>query len=248
MPASVSEEQTRRGESHYMSVEREEHTDQEAAPPGLFNRYFRVFFSPDLLFQGLRSRPDWAGALILGGCLAAAGIMLLPPDLMVATMREQALAQGQPSPTFLANPPWWLRFVFGAGTFVSWSILLAIFAGLVMLFFAILMGHEGTYRQYLAVVAHAHLIAATSTVLLIPVRIVGEDAQLLLALGSFAVFLEPGYMLRLLSLVDLFGLWAWVLVGLGAARIGRKKSWTFGAVVMLMIPVTIAALVAIVTG
>ncbi len=75
-----------------MSADREEHTDQEAAAPGLFNRYFGVFFSPDLLFQGLRSRPEWAGALILGGCLTAAGTMLLPPDLMVATMREQALA------------------------------------------------------------------------------------------------------------------------------------------------------------
>ena len=32
-------------------------------------------------------------------------------------------------------------------------------SGLVTLFLAFLIGHEGTYRQYLAVVAHAHLIA-----------------------------------------------------------------------------------------
>ena len=231
-----------------MSAEREEHTDQETAPPGLFKRYFGVFFSPDLLFQGLRRRPNWAGALILGGCLSAAGIMLLPLDLMLATFREQALAQGQPLPPSFANPVWWLRLLFGAGTLVSWFISLLIFAGVVTLIFAILLGHEGTYKQYLAVVAHAHLVSATAGILLAPLRIVMEDAQLLLSLGTFATFLEPSYVLRVLGFVDLFGIWAWVLVGLGAARIARKRSWTVGCVFVLMIPLTTAAVVAVFTG
>ena len=121
-------------------------------------------------------------------------------------------------------------------------------AGVVMVLFAVLMGHEGTYRQYLAVVAHAHLISATSTVLLLPLRIAAEDAQLLLSLGVFAVFLESGYLLRVLSLLDLFGLWAWILVGLGASRIGRKESWVGAAVIVMVIPVTMAAVIAIFTG
>ena len=126
-----------------MSAEIEEPTELEVFRPGLFNRYVGVFFSPDLMFQGLRSWPHWAGALVLGGLLSAAGIMLLPPDLMLATMREQAMASGQPLPSFFGDAPWWLRLVFGAGAFVGWSIISAIFAGLVMLFFAILLGHEG---------------------------------------------------------------------------------------------------------
>jgi hypothetical protein len=48
-----------------------------------------------------------------------------------------------------------------AAAFVFWPLQTAFYAGLVMLFFAILLGHQGTYRQYLAVVAHAQLIAAT---------------------------------------------------------------------------------------
>jgi hypothetical protein len=231
-----------------MNAAGEEHTDQEAHPPGLFNRYFRVFFSPDLLFQGLRGRPDWVGALLLGGCLVAAGTLLIPPELTLATLRERMLEQGQPVPPGFEDVGRWLRYGIAGAAFVSWSIVLSIFAGLVTVFFAFLLGHEGTYRQYLAVVAHAHLIAATSGILLSPLRIVMEDAQLLLSLGTFAAFLEPGYMLRFLSFLDLFGLWSWVLVGLGAARIGRKKSWTFGCVSVLMIPVTTAAVIAIFTG
>ena len=141
-----------------------------------------------------------------------------------------------------------IRIGGAVAAFVFWWVALAIFVGVVMVLFAVLMGHEGTYRQYLAVVAHAHLIAATSTVLLLPLRIAAEDAQLLLSLGAFAVFLESGYFLRVLSLLDLFGLWAWILVGLGATRIGRKESWVGTAVVVMVIPVTMAAVIAIFTG
>ena len=59
---------------------------------------------------------------------------------------------------------------------------------------------------------------------------------------------EPGYLLRFLSLLNLFGLWAWVLVALGAARIGRKRSWVGGLIFVLMIPVTTAAVVALFSG
>lgn len=231
-----------------MNAAGEEHTDQEATGPGLFSRYLRVFVAPDLLFQGLRTRPDWAGALLLGGCLVLAGTVLIPPELLVATLRERMLAQGQALPPGFADQMALIRFAGAAAAFVFWSISLAIFAGVVMVFFAFLLGHEGSYRQYLAVVAHAHLISATSGLLLLPLRIAAEDAQLLLSLGTFALFLDPGYPLRFLSLLDLFGLWAWLLVGLGAARIGRKKSWVGASVIVMVIPVTIAAVIAIFTG
>ena len=225
-----------------------EHTDQEATPPALFIRYVRVFFSPDLLFQGLRNRPVWVGALLLGAVLTAAGTALIPPDLALATLREILQAQGQPVPPELEDLGAVFRYFGATAAVLFWPLRIAFYAGLVMLLFAILLGHEGTYRHYLAVVAHAHLILATSSILVLPLRIAMEDAQLLLSLGTFGTFLEPGYMLRFLSLVDLFGIWAWVLVGLGAARIGRKESWAGGAVVLLMIPLTVAAVLAIFTG
>jgi len=226
----------------------EEHTDQEAESPGLFTRYFQVFVSPDVLFQGLRTRPDYVGALLLGGGLTAAALALIPSDLILATLREGLQAQGQAVPPQLENFGAVIRFAGPVAAFVFWPLGMAFFAGLVTLFFAILLGHEGTYRQYLAVVAHAQLIVATAGILLAPMRIAAEDAQLLLSIGTFATFLEEGYILRFLSLLDLFGLWAWVLVALGAARIARKRSWLGGLIFVLMIPVTTAAVVALFSG
>jgi hypothetical protein len=231
-----------------MNTAEDRHTGQVATLPGLFGRYIRVFTAPDILFQALRGQPEWASAMFLGAGLVAVGALLIPLDLTLATLREAIQAQGQPVPPGLQGQGALIRFAGPAAAFLFWPVLMAFFAGLVMLFFAILLGHEGTYRQYLAVVTHAHLIAATSGILLSPLRILMEDAQLLFSVGTFAAFLEPSYLLRFLSLLNLFSLWAWVLVALGAARIGRKKSWAFGCVSMLIIPATGAAVLAILTG
>jgi len=186
--------------------------------------------------------------MLLGSCLVLAGTVLIPPELTLATLRERMVEQGQEFPPGLADQMTAIRFGGAVAAFVFWALMLAIFSGVITVFFRFLLGHEGTYRQYLAVVAHAHLISATSGVLLAPLRILGEDAQLLLSLGTFATFLEAGYVLRFLSFLDLFGLWSWLLVGLGVARIGGKQSWAGGAVIVMLIPITMAAVIAIFTG
>ena len=235
-----------------MNAVEEGDTNPEVQGPGLFSRYVQVFFSPDDLFQGLRTRPYWVGAVLLGSGLATVGFMLLPPDIMLETVREQALASGQPLPpefeSLVDDLGGVVRYIIGAFTFVFWPLTPVVLAGVVTVIFRFLIGHEGTYKQYLAVVAHAHLVTATAAVLVAPLRIAMEDAQVLISLGSFAPFLEPGYLLRFLSLLDLFGIWAWLLVGLGAARIARKKSWAVGCVLVLMIPVVGAAVGALFTG
>ena len=225
-----------------------EHMQQEAEPPGLFGRYKSVFMAPDTLFRGLRTRPVWVGAMLLGSGLVLVGTVLIPPDLAIATIRARILETGRPVPPGFEDQMAAFRYAGAAAVLIFWPLTIAIFAGLVMGFFAFLLGHEGTYRQYLSVVAHAQLIPATATVLLVPLRIVAEDAQLLLSLGTFAVFLEPGYLLRLLSFLDLFGLWGWTLIALGAARIGRKESWRGAIPIVMLIPLTMAAVIAIFSG
>ena len=86
-----------------MNTAEEQHTDQVATLPGLFGRYIRVVTAPDTLFQGLRGRPDWTGAIFLGAALIAAGTLLIPPDLTLATLREAILARGQPVPPGLED-------------------------------------------------------------------------------------------------------------------------------------------------
>ncbi len=81
-----------------------------------------------------------------------------------------------------------IRVGGAVGASVAWVIMMGFSAGLVTVVFGLLLGHGGTLRQYLAVVSHAHLIAAASVVVILPLRLATQDAQVLLSLGSFAFF------------------------------------------------------------
>ena len=220
----------------------------ESPLPSLISRLMQVILSPIVLFDGLSRRPVWGGAVLLGSLLVFLGVALMPPELALATLRERLVEQGQSMPPGLESRLGMIRIGGAVGASFAWVILMGFFAGVVTVVFAFLLGHEGNFRQYLAVVSHAHLISAASVIVLLPLRIATQDAQVLLSLGSFAFFLEEGYLLRMLSRVDLFGLWAWVLVGLGVSRIGRKESWTGAAILVLFIPFAMAAVIALFTA
>ncbi len=221
---------------------------QETAFPGLLSRFVQVFVSPGALFDRLVERPVWGGAMVLGAGLVLVGVILLPPELYLAELRRSFLERGQPVPSAMESNVGLIRFGGAAAAFLSFSVIVAALAGLVTFVFAFILGDEGTYRQYLAVTVHAQLIAATSGIVVLPLKIMAGDLQLLLSVGTFAFFLEDGYVVRFLSLLDLFSLWAWLLVGLGAARIGGREAWVPAAVGMLVIPVGIAAIIAIFNG
>jgi hypothetical protein len=216
----------------------------ESPLPSLPVRLGQVIVSPRALFDALSRRPAWGGALLLGALLVLLGAGLTPPELLLNTMRERLLERGQVMPPGLEDRLAMIRVGEAVGASVGWAIMMGLATGLITLVFAVLLGHGGTFRQYLAVVSHAHLIAAASVVVILPLRMATQDAQVLLSLGSFAFFLEEGYLLSMLSLVDLFGLWAWVLVGLGVSRVGGKDAWVGAAMFLLLIPFAKAAVIA----
>ena len=57
------------------------------------------------------------------------------------------LARGQDVPPAVEDNLVVLRLGGAAAAFVSWAIMITVFAGLVTLFLAFLIGHEGTYRS-----------------------------------------------------------------------------------------------------
>ncbi|MGW8267447.1 MAG: hypothetical protein ACWGSQ_13855, partial [Longimicrobiales bacterium] len=66
-------------------------------------RLFKVFFSPGEVFLSLREKPVWLGAVGVCGVLVALSIILIPADIWVESMREQAARQGTEIPSFLAS-------------------------------------------------------------------------------------------------------------------------------------------------
>jgi len=182
-----------------------------------------VFFSPGKLFEGLREHPAWFGVLLVGGALTMAAMLLIPQELWVAAAREQLIRQGQEVPPGLAATAGIMRMAALVGGSLFWFVWAFLLAGIVTVVFAFVLGDQGRYVQYLSVVSHALLIGAVGGLLLVPLRVFQQDPSLNLSLGTFALFLQEGYALRVLKLLDLFGLWGYGVMAVGVTKVDPQR-------------------------
>ncbi len=202
---------------------------EESTPsslPSLPKRLIQVFFSPSEVFTALREKPVWFGALAVAGVLAVISVILIPTELWTQLARDQLIQQGQAVPPGFESSGAIIRVFAVLGGGISFFIMAFILAGIVKLYFSFLLGDEGSYRQYLAVVSHAFIISAVGALLLVPLRISQGDPAVTLSLGTFALaFMDEGYQLRVLKMVDLFSLWSYAIMAIGVTKIAPKRSF-----------------------
>jgi len=196
--------------------------------PSLPARILPLFFEPTRLFLALREQPVFWGAIFLVATLVAISGILIPAELYEEAARRQIAASGQDIselPERMATGAGqFMRIMASVGLFVFLPIMVAIQTGVLSLIFQFVLGYDGTYRQYLSVVAHSFLVMAVGAVLMTPLRIAAGRADLSLSLGAFLS--SPGESLfgRFLQSVDLFNLWVYALIGLGIAVVDGERS------------------------
>ncbi|MEX0935585.1 MAG: YIP1 family protein [Gemmatimonadota bacterium] len=191
--------------------------------PGLPTRLVQVLVAPGRLFRTLAREPRSWDALALGIVLAGLSNLLLPIEVWEQTIREQMTQFDGDMPVDLTVAARTGR-VFGTiGVAVFWPILAVLTTGLYSLLFLFVFGYEGRFRQYFSMASHALLVAALGALLVAPLRIWTESAQFTLNLGAFFPMLEEGLAARFLGLLDLFNLWVYALVGLGASVIDGDR-------------------------
>jgi hypothetical protein len=202
-------------------------------------RIVQAFFDPGALTEALAERPVWAAAVILGAVLVVGQTLLIPADVWDALMRETMLRQGSQMPegfSFGGNLMRISALIFGT---LGYFLVTFLFAGLVALVFAFILGDEGRYQQYLAMLGHAWLL---------PLKIYQQDPQLTLNVGSFLYFLPEGYLSRVAKMLDLSQAWAWLVVAQGAHAIAPRRSFESAAVVVMVLFVIRAMLFALIPG
>lgn len=216
-----------------------------AEVPSLFRRLVDVFVSPGRLFETLRSRPVWVGALVLGGALVVASALVVPTELYEEMMREQFQRSSQDMPEGFEMSGT-IPKVFGAvGGFIWWMVFAALISGVVTLVFGFMLGDEGRFKQYLSVTTHALLIMAVGSLLVTPLRIMGGDLQMSFSVGTFAVFVEEETFLRtLLNALDLFMLWGFAVLGLGVSKLDPDRGWVGPTAFLWGVAVAVAAVFA----
>jgi Yip1 domain len=220
--------------------------DAPALPP-FYRRAIDTFVAPGRLAEALRAHPAWALALVVGALLVAAQVGLIPADVWTEMRRQALLRSGQQMPEMSARAQNIIRIVtpvFGAITVVAVEF---VFAGIVTLIFAFVMGDEGRYRQYLAMQTHAGLIPGVVGLLLLPLKISQHNPQLSLNLGTFFFFLPDGYVHKVLVMMDLAQIWALLVVAVGVHAIDRKRSVGTAATVLIVLNLALVMVLAIFT-
>jgi hypothetical protein len=217
---------------------------EEQTLPPLPARLVAVFFSPGRLVAQLAENPKWAGALLVSALVVGVSMALIPAELFVEAQRQAAMERGMPVPPSDGQPPAWLSYVIPLGTALSTIVFTFMFSGIYTLIFAFILGDEGRFPQYLAVVTHAWFIAALFGLLVTPLRISTGDPQLTLNLASFLFFLPDGYFLNVSRVLDLTQIWSTLVIAQGAHAIDERRSFASAAAILLGLLVVVALVVA----
>ena len=213
----------------------------EAPPlPAFPMRFADVFFNPGRVTASLRERPAWGLAMVVGILLVTVMVALIPAELWQEMQRQAMLRSGRDIgqiPEAAQRISQVMRYV---GPAIGIPISEFIFAGIVTLVFTFILGDEGRYRQYLAMVSHAWLITLTVELALVPLKIAQGNPQATVSVGTFFFFLPEGYLLRVFNLLALSKIWTSLVLAAGVHAIDPKRKYATAATVLIMLNVASA--------
>jgi hypothetical protein len=121
----------------------------------------------------------------------------------------------------------WSRIMVVAGTPVMMPIWFLILAGVYWVVFSALMGSGLGFRQHLAIVTHAYLIAAVGAVVLVGLMLARGDMRSSLSLAALLPARIPmsSPVYQALHAFEFFTLWWMSAASVMIARAGRLSPW-----------------------
>ena len=210
--------------------------------PNFFKRLWMVLFQPGDLFRALAANPAWFPMAAFVALVAGAGMAVIPADAFYETVAANTPPEQMGE---LRNvPAAWIKWPWVGGIMLLGPIGPVFLSLISYVIFVFMRGDRATFKQHLCVMAHAGVITALGAVLTAPVRIAGGNVQDTLALGDLTPFLD-GYLYNVLSLLDLFALWATVVAGLGLSVIDPRRRWGTTAAVLVLVFVAMMMVVAL---
>lgn len=214
-----------------------EMTQVEGAPRaqrGLLSRIIGIVFAPGETFADVVAAPKVLGVLVF---------IILVMAVMVGGFHFTEVGQRAWLDQAVSSTESWGREVSDeqyagmermapyAGYFATaWIVcviplMMLITAGILYAVFNAAMGGRATFKQVFAVVAHAGVISALSTIFVMPLNYVRETMTSPTNLSMLAPGLEEGsFLARLLGSIDLFLIWWVVVLGIGLAVLYRKRT------------------------
>ncbi len=228
---------------------------EEHGIPSLPVRIVQVFVSPAKLFDALRHRPAWIGAVVGLIGLSIALQFLTPvvvPEEVLRRAAEARIADFIPAG---ADPAVLEQQVDAAispgvgvivGTLIVTPIVLLIIAGLLLIAFNVILGGEASFKQLLSAATHSMYIGTAGGVLSIGLLAVGAEI-VTLSPGLFLPEME-GFLGRFLNGINIFSVWTCGVLGVAVSRFYPGRSVTAGTTYLLVLYLIFVAALAMFSG
>ncbi len=221
--------------------------EQAADLPSLPTRIAQVFFSPAALFDKLKAKPAWIAALVTVMVVSLVINAIIPEELIRQLVLEQL--GDNPEPAQLDTAMRMAGIFRYIGPVVFTPILAVVLAGLILLIWNLILGGEASFAQTMSVSTHTLFIPTLGGLLTVPLMIASGDATVALSLDLLVPGLdEEGFIYRFLHGLNLFSIWAAVVLGIGVSRLYRKTSAGSAAFTLLFLYVVFRAVSAAIFG
>lgn len=232
--------------------------EESTAQGGRWHSIWGVLVSPGKTFEALASRPSWLPALLLLVATAIGLSAIVTPKLdMRQVIRDTIEERGANlSEAQIEQQVEMAETLKWAGTFsqiVIQPLVYLIMAGVFLIVFR-LMGSDLDFKQSLSVSVHGMMPFAVATALTAPIVFSREELSmqevqnsrfLFSNLAAFAPEEASKALTALLSSVDLFSIWALILLAIGFQIVGRVSKGTAFGVVLGLWTVAVAGKVAL---
>lgn len=219
----------------------------EEALPGVFKRAVMVLFQPGELFRALSAQPRFFAIALLSAVISLVGMAAVPADAFRNAMMEGAREAGADQATLerMAQVPD-LLLQIGPAMFAAFIGLVApvLATALTWFLFRLIRRDESTFRQQLAVNAHAMFVGTVGFCATLPLIITNLDPEARFSVALLLPFLSDGFVQAWLAKLDLFWLWMLVVGGLGLSVLDERRSWRSTAMVLVGLWLAVTAVTA----
>jgi hypothetical protein len=209
-------------------------------------RVVGVLTSPERTFKAIKERPTWLVALLLFLIVSSGTYLLMSQRMdMAQIVRESIEQSGREVPEEQLEKiiDFYDRFgtAFGMGTATLAPPIFFLLGSLGIWVAIKLVGAELTFKQNWSTFVHSQMPHAVGALLSLPAILSRDEfhfadvqtgSVLPSNLGYFAPEEAGPAVLSLLSSLDVFSVWALVLLIIGTAAVGRIKRGTAAAAVI----------------
>jgi hypothetical protein len=206
----------------------------QAARKSLVARLIGVILSPADTFRGIVAHPTWLGALLTVVLVIASGnFALLSTEVGQQALLDQQIRTSEAWGRTVTDAEQermeqmlpLMRYMTLGSTVVLAPIITFALAGLLFGVFTAGLGGSATYKEVLAVVAHAGAVSILATLFTLPLNYARESLSGPTNLAVFAPFLDEGSLpARFLGMIDLFLIWWVVVLAIGLAVLYKRRT------------------------